>query len=86
MLLWVSRDIAAQRLEARGATDIEHRLAAYDEEIMDLKSPDAVNDYDLVIRTDRLSPSAVAAQILCNLEEPRRGHEVASAIAEITQQ
>lgn len=86
VLLWVSREICAERLRSRGMGDLDARLAAYDEELRDVRSPDAADDYDLVLNTSELSPAAVAERIIVALEKPaqRQRTWVRSAIAEIT--
>lgn len=83
VLLWVSRDVAAQRLQSRGSGDITERMAAYDEEWRDLQAPDAAGDYDLVICGDALPPSEAADRIVQGLEHAPDGEHVMKMLAKI---
>jgi guanylate kinase len=63
VLLWCPRDLAKQRLSARGSTDIKRRLTAWDETLQDLESAGREPSFTLAFRTDHLLPETVAAAI-----------------------
>lgn len=62
VLLWCSRECSARRAEARGSTDLDARLRAWDETEADLKDarPD---DFVLRIDTNQTSPLGAARAI-----------------------
>ncbi|WP_069173216.1 guanylate kinase [Streptomyces griseus] len=64
VLLWVPREECERRSLARGDTDTEKRLAAWDETARDLRSSDVRDLFDLVIRTDHTDPVTAAKQIV----------------------
>ncbi|MFC4061648.1 guanylate kinase [Planomonospora corallina] len=64
VLLWVPREVTAQRSKARGDADTDQRLAAWDETLADLEAHADAGFFHLRIHTDRLSPDAAARQIM----------------------
>ncbi len=62
VLLWCSRETTAQHAYARGSTDINARLAAWDETFADLKQA-AASDFLVSIDTDTISPKEAARMI-----------------------
>ncbi len=70
VLLWCSRETTARRAYARGSTDINARLAAWDETFADLEQADA-SDFLVSIDTDTISPEEAARMIA-----PQVGTEV----------
>lgn len=59
VLLWCPREIAEQRVSARGSTDFDARLAAWDETWRDIEQH-GIGDFDLQIDTDRQCPDGAA--------------------------
>jgi guanylate kinase len=62
VLLWCSRATTAQRAQARGSTDIDARLAAWDETAEDLKNANE-SDFHVRIDTDTMTPRQAAHAI-----------------------
>jgi guanylate kinase len=62
VLLWCARDTTEKRARARGAADIEARLAAWDETLTDLTHSDTVR-FTGRVNTDAAGPDAAAALI-----------------------
>lgn len=60
VLLWVSRDVCAERSRVRRDADAPARLTAWDETVADLLGADLAGLFHLVLRTDELGiPEAV---------------------------
>jgi guanylate kinase len=72
VLLWCSRDIAAERLRARGSIDIDERLAAWNATLEDLDSV-AEPQFTLSIRTEAVAPATAAALIHAAMMAPPSG-------------
>ncbi|MFF0312916.1 guanylate kinase [Streptosporangium sp. NPDC004379] len=74
VLLWVPREVTAQRSRDRGDVDTERRLAAWDETLADLET----DVFHLRLHTDRISADAAAKEImgaydrLCTVGRPRQ--------------
>lgn len=64
VLLWVPREITAQRSKARGDTDTDQRLRAWDETLADLEANTDAGLFHLRLHTDRLSPQTAARKII----------------------
>jgi guanylate kinase len=62
VLLWCPRDLTARRLQERGNADIPARLTAWDETVADLLTEPPA-EFDLVIRTDRVSADDAMAAV-----------------------
>ncbi|QXJ22878.1 guanylate kinase [Actinomadura graeca] len=62
VLLWVSREVCADRSRHRGDADTPSRLQAWDETLHDLQSTDA-QPFNLAIRTDQAEPAETARRI-----------------------
>ncbi|MGA5823540.1 HAD-IA family hydrolase [Kitasatospora sp. NPDC094028] len=70
VLLWCPREVTEARSIGRGDADTPARLAAWDATQVDLKTnPDF--RFDVVIRTDAISPEQAAEQIHRTLAAPR---------------
>ena len=63
VVLWCARETTARRVEGRGSTDVERRLAVWDETRLDLEQSRA-DDFDLRLDTDELGPREAARLIL----------------------
>ncbi|GGL39709.1 guanylate kinase [Planomonospora parontospora] len=78
VLLWVPREVTAQRSAERGDPDTEKRLTAWDETLADLEAHADAGFFHLRIHTDRLSPDAAAGEIMnayARLRTAERPHE-----------
>lgn len=73
VLLWCPREVTKQRASARGSTDIEARLAAWDETFRDIEY-NGTDDFDLRVDTDKHNPEETA-QLLRSHLESHRGSE-----------
>jgi guanylate kinase len=62
VLLWCSRQTTAERAQARGSTDIDARLAAWDETLADLKAA-STSDFLMHLDTDTTNPGDAAKMI-----------------------
>jgi guanylate kinase len=62
VLLWCSRHTTAERAQARGSGDVDARLAAWDETVVDLEGGRDV-DFTGRIDTDIVQPATAAAMI-----------------------
>ena len=63
ILLWVPRDVCAQRSRHRGDADTPSRLLAWDETRADVHTVDNPA-FDMVIHTDRTNPADIARRII----------------------
>jgi guanylate kinase len=63
VLLWVPREVCAQRSRQRGDTDTPIRLQAWEETLADLRADDTGDAFELSVRTDEHTPEDVAHQI-----------------------
>jgi guanylate kinase len=72
VLLWCSRDVAAERLLTRGSVDVDERLAAWDATLDDLGSA-TEPQFTLSIRTEVVTPATVAALIHAVMTAPSSG-------------
>jgi guanylate kinase len=62
VLLWCSRTTTAQRVAARGDTDVDDRARAWDETRQDLRDHPAFG-FDVVVRTDLVSALEAALAV-----------------------
>lgn len=67
VLLWCSRETTARRARARGSTDIDARLAAWDETFADFKQAGA-SDFLASIDTDTISSEEAARMIVSRVD------------------
>ncbi|MGP3999769.1 guanylate kinase [Streptomyces sp. 8N706] len=70
VLLWVPRGICAERSRMRGDRDAPDRLRAWDETQKDLLGTDGRDLFDLILRTDQVSPRSAADAITTALLSP----------------
>lgn len=78
VLLWCPREVTEARLRQRETTDSAARLAAWDDTVRDLERMDP-SDFDLRIRTDRLTPAEAAEAIRARLEAAASAAQPAQA-------
>lgn len=78
VLLWCSRQTAAERAHARGSTDIDARLAAWDETLADLKDATA-SDFLMRLDTDTITPGDVAKMICSRVITDRPANDARGA-------
>ncbi|MFJ6214217.1 guanylate kinase [Streptomyces sp. NPDC092296] len=71
VLLWVPRDVCAERSRLRGDVDTPKRLSAWDETVADLLGADLRDLFDLVVRTDGQSCDASVESISAALSAAR---------------
>lgn len=71
VLLWCSRQTTAERARARGSTDIDARLAAWDETLADLEEATA-SDFLVSLDTDTITPGDAATMIDSRVRTDRR--------------
>jgi guanylate kinase len=64
VLLWIPREVCAQRSEDRGDADSPRRLRAWDETYADLQAAQADSPFDLTIHTDQTDPEEAARSII----------------------
>jgi guanylate kinase len=69
VLLWCSRETTAERALARGSTDIDARLIAWDETAEDL-SQAAGSDFNARLDTDTMTPRQAAETIAALVTAP----------------
>jgi guanylate kinase len=62
VLLWCSRESTAERARARGSADVDARLAAWDETLIDIQATHDL-DFSRRIDTDATAPDTAAAMI-----------------------
>lgn len=75
VLLDVSRDVVEKRLLDRHRGDrkeVQHRLAAYDEEIDDYRVTDKHAEHDIVYRNDGENPGAAAEELHTMIQSDRK--------------
>ncbi|MGV9532631.1 guanylate kinase [Streptosporangium sandarakinum] len=80
VLLWVPREVTAQRSRGRGDADTERRLAAWDETLADLETGADAGFFHLRLHTDRISAEAAAKEVMGAYDRLRtaaRSHEEA---------
>ncbi|MFI0352513.1 guanylate kinase [Actinomadura sp. 9N407] len=63
VLLWVPREVCAERSRQRGDADTPKRLRAWDETDADLRAADAL-PFDLAVHTDQAEPAEAARQVI----------------------
>jgi guanylate kinase len=64
VLLWIPREVCAQRSENRGDPDSPRRLRAWDETNTDLQAAQEGSPFDLIIHTDQTDPEEAARRII----------------------
>lgn len=64
VLLWVPREVCAERSRHRGDTDSPQRLQAWDETLADLQSARKSLPFDLTLQTDQMMPDQAAHRII----------------------
>jgi guanylate kinase len=64
VLLWIPREVCAERSRRRGDSDSPKRLQAWDETAADLQAAGDGAPFDLTIHTDQLEPAEAARQII----------------------
>jgi guanylate kinase len=64
VLLWIPREVCAQRSENRGDADTPRRVQAWDETCADVQAAQETSPFDLVIHTDQASPEEAARRII----------------------
>lgn len=64
VLLWIPRQVCAERSRERGDTDHAHRLQAWDETAADLHAAGDAAVFDLTVRTDQTAATEAARQII----------------------
>lgn len=69
VLLWIPREVCAERSCRRGDADTPQRLQAWDETAVDLQAAGDAVPFDLTIRTDQAEPADVARQIISAVKE-----------------
>jgi len=74
VLLWADRPTVASRLKARGSTDVDDRLRAWEEERTDLTRSARAADFDLVVDTGSAPPEEAAQRIKAALQHRIDGH------------
>jgi guanylate kinase len=72
VLLWCSRDTTAERILRRQTSDVDARLAAWDETLFDLKRA-TCTDFTGRIDTDQTGPGDAARTINAWVKAPRAG-------------
>lgn len=70
VLLWVPREVCAERSANRGDTDTPSRLRAWDETLADLQTVEVDKVFGLTINTDQFNPAQAAKQIITTVSQP----------------
>lgn len=69
VLLWIPREVCAERSRQRGDADTPQRLHAWDETAADLRAAGVALPFDFMIRTDHAEPAEAARQIVSAVKE-----------------
>ncbi|MFF5265434.1 guanylate kinase [Actinomadura viridis] len=64
VLLWIPREVCAQRSQQRGDADSPKRLQAWDETKADIQAAGLSSPFDLTVRTDNTGPEEAARRII----------------------
>ncbi|MEW2356398.1 guanylate kinase [Spirillospora sp. NPDC029432] len=64
VLLWIPREVCAERSGRRGDADSPERLRAWDETSADLDAVSGPSPFDLTVHTDQAEPAEAARQII----------------------
>ncbi|MDL4773621.1 guanylate kinase [Actinomadura xylanilytica] len=64
VLLWIPREVCAERSRLRGDADRPKRLQAWDETYADLQTAGETKPFDLTINTDESEPAEAARRII----------------------